>query len=274
MRTPLLLCFLTLLACALTCAQQPSLPKYIVQYGKQRTSSTHQASLLRIIWCLRKDEIRRMQKTHVFPQFFDTNTWYFLSAYHTNETLPKGPWKTVHFRSKLETRGLNYIYHQLRTVYKPLFNLSDIEVTMIIRYFDDWDVLRRCCGIELSRPFGAELLAGNESQKTHPCWRLNATQHERALMHTRVFRECPIMRSTSYHDYTWAGRLDGHYCERTQELYRHGMHFDGKNLIYKAKVLRMPYDRFVAEGVASKCCQKKDKPENLQRPPNLPNKLK
>jgi len=229
------------------------LPTSIVQFGRPRTSSTTQTCILMIIKCFRP-AIKEVKKLHRRPKFNSGKTWYFQSAMD-NKTLSAAPVKAIHYRRALMNEGFPYLERSVSRVYGPLFGLSSQERTDLLDYMRLWNVLRQCCGLQLSKPY-AEQLRQPGTPKTHYCWGINATQAEEEFVKSPIVLRCAKevigLGSTSEYDQELAGEMDGHYCQRTQKLWEHGMRFNGRNLKDRHGTLRMPYGTFLAHNVAAK----------------------
>ena len=125
--------------------------------------------------------------------------------------------------------------------YVSKFDLSAVQATDVADYIRLWDILRVCCGAQMSKVYRAQLHSLGNSTYT----RRNATMHkhmhsqkkhkrvkrspsddcdttqlddiERRLMQTNVYQSCAagtdLLGKVSLQD----GYLDGTYCSRARE---------------------------------------------------------
>lgn len=121
--------------------------------------------------------------------------------------------------------------HTLVFDYAPLLNLTDDQADALATYVRYWEILRRCCGAQMStdyrhrlwdvgdRPVSAYNLPSNmitfrhvEDPAYDACEMYDIEQVERRYLETAVYRRCdiPLMSRLSDVDQP----LDGTYCRR------------------------------------------------------------
>jgi hypothetical protein len=166
----------------------------------------------------------------------------------------------------LKERGEAYLGEQIRGVYSELFELSAEEVGWLLEGLHSWNVLRQCCGLQLSRTFAEQLKQEREQGKAggteerHRCFTMAAEHAEEQYMQSKLFAACPGLRSTSTFDLAVAGEMEGHYCLRTQRLFSHGAAFNGANVDNLMEMLRMPWADFDQHNRAAQCCSTTNRP--------------
>jgi hypothetical protein len=113
--------------------------------------------------------------------------------------------------------------------YRPLFALDDTHFAHLTDFMEKWDVLRQCCGAQMSSDWHAHLVADEgsaaapdaaarhyaKSGGSFACEDYDVSAVERALMGTWVYRTFAprvlIVRSLGLHDRDY----DGDYCRCT-----------------------------------------------------------
>jgi len=129
-----------------------------------------------------------------------------------------------------ESKGATYVqlyekmfFRKFTIVYdyqRPL-GLTDEQTTDLAEYMRYWEILRRCCGAQMSKDFSARL-RGHARERNDTdiafdmCEAYNITNVEGMLMRTRIHREFAptidaIARISSFDQ-----KYDGTYCRRTQ----------------------------------------------------------
>ena len=107
--------------------------------------------------------------------------------------------------------------------YRPFFDITDGEFSDVVQYIRAWDVLRRCCGPQMSRDYRARLY-GNEKYIPHRgpgsvdydcCEMYDVDAIERELVGLRLFKKCDDLRPLQ-EGIAWA-TLDGTFCSRYKE---------------------------------------------------------
>ena len=107
--------------------------------------------------------------------------------------------------------------------YRPFFDITDGEFSDVVRYMRAWDVLRRCCGPQMSKDYRARLYGdtryvphrGPGSVDYDSCEIYDVDAIERELVGLRLFKECDDLR-TLQDKVDWA-TLNGTFCSRYKE---------------------------------------------------------
>ena len=226
----------------------PSTIEHIVTYGPPRTATTLQTFAVRAIVCAARAERAIVEKYH-HPRSLDTfkahvaehPTWRrFATASDDSAAEASGSWKKT-------ARGLerdwniaagSLTYVQLTAAvgirdwkivedYRPFFDITDDEFSDVVRYVRAWDVLRRCCGPQMSADYRARLYndtryvphRGPGSVDYDSCEMYDVDAIERELVGLRLFKQCKELRtpgSTLQEGVAWAA-LDGTFCSRYKE---------------------------------------------------------
>ena len=111
--------------------------------------------------------------------------------------------------------------------YRPFFDITDDEFSDVVQYVRAWDVLRRCCGPQMSADYRARLYndtryvphRGPGSVDYDSCEMYDVDAIERELVGLRLFKQCEELRtpgSTLQEGVAWAA-LDGTFCSRYKE---------------------------------------------------------
>ena len=111
--------------------------------------------------------------------------------------------------------------------YRPFFDITDDEFSDVVQYVRAWDVLRRCCGPQMSADYRARLYndtryvphRGPGSVDYDSCEMYDVDAIERELVGLRLFKQCKELRtpgSTLQEGVAWAA-LDGTFCSRYKE---------------------------------------------------------
>ena len=111
--------------------------------------------------------------------------------------------------------------------YRPFFKITDDEFADVVQYVRLWDVLRRCCGPQMSEDYRARLY-GNATYSPHrrpgsvdydSCEMYDLDVVEKLLVGNPLFRRCPELQTVEYRPpksrKTWT-TLNGTFC-RTYE---------------------------------------------------------
>lgn len=230
----------------------------VVTYGAPRTATTLQNFAVRAFLCAAKAEKATSEKTHTlellqahakeFPGWrrFVTESSFEHPGMSKNRDLfgdgahdagpPPGAWnQTARQLERLwnMTAGsLSYV--QLTATvgnrdwkivedYRPFFDITDDEFSDVVQYVRAWDVLRRCCGPQMSKDYRARLY-GDKKYKPHrgpgsvdydSCEIYDVDAIERELVGLRLFKDCDDLR-TLQEKVDWA-TLDGTFCSRYKE---------------------------------------------------------
>ena len=244
-----------------------TLPHLIIQYGESRTASTLQfQTLCAFAMVLNEAEPGRVNcsflpsygtsgdlvdkaadqstlhvvKTHVVPaEGFPKDAWLFVSEID-DAVGSDDPWqgaaqqmsaelkhevKYVQVLSRLMTQGSG-----IATEYKPLFGLSDQQVEQVVTYLRYWDILRMCCGAQMSDDWRAQLIGDAKPATSEGSYLMTAKPEncqlhdipaiERHTVRTQVFQLAAkggegtaYLRSTSSLERDAGYELDGGYCD-------------------------------------------------------------
>jgi hypothetical protein len=114
--------------------------------------------------------------------------------------------------------------------YAELFNLTTEHISLMTPYFDHWNKLRQCCGLQMSKYFRNELVPSNKKKtdmKKHElCGSIDIDKLEAQYMDTELYKllsEYKLMRRIN-RPATVDGDLDGTYCTRYNDAVRkHGL---------------------------------------------------
>ena len=223
----------------------PSTIEHIVTYGAPRTATTLQTFAVRAIVCAARAERALVEKTHLLDRFkahvAEHPTWRrFATASDDSAAEDSGSWKKT-------ARGLerdwniaagSLTYVQLTAAvgirdwkivedYRPFFKITDDEFADVVQYVRLWDVLRRCCGPQMSEDYRARLY-GNATYSPHrrpgsvdydSCEMYDVDVVEKLLVGNPLFRRCPELQTVEYRPpksrKTWT-TLNGTFC-RTYE---------------------------------------------------------
>ena len=114
-------------------------------------------------------------------------------------------------------------------IYCDLFRLSSDQLEMMTEYFEQWDKLRQCCGMPMSKLHRNELLPVDQKKemKPHPfCGSIDPDSLETSFMSAELYKridQFPLMRRMN-RPATVDGDLDGTYCSRYSNAIReHGI---------------------------------------------------
>ena len=163
---------------------------------------------------------------------------------NTTVVFASAPDERAAAQKKLELRSKGYtvgIVQNLQTMketqireivmeYASFFHLTSEQISMMIDYFELWDQLRECCGMQMSKHFRNELLPDPDKHTDitpHDyCGSIDFDEVETKLMNTDLYKvlgKSKLMdriRRPSAVD----GDLDGMYCSRYNDAVRkHGI---------------------------------------------------
>ncbi|XP_045177472.2 uncharacterized protein LOC123537759 [Mercenaria mercenaria] len=248
-----------------SCSQ--TVPNVIVQYGTKRTASTLQFQILCLMMAfLHEDEKDKVGcffnnktvnkytviKTHNIvrlPISIPSNSWIFVTS---SDALPLREKLVFNWSiRKIKERNITIPYvadvdlvskrgHYIAYEYQTLFGMSDENMQYIIEYLRYWDILRICCGRQMSNDWRSRLLSNaNHSQHhnrhilTYPaCEMYNISQVELLLLNTyavQKFGHIASLRDVIGKPSIIDGKLDGGYCERcNKNIIRRRLKFNYK----------------------------------------------
>ena len=109
--------------------------------------------------------------------------------------------------------------------YTPALNLSPVQGAQLSRYINLWDILRMCCGAQMSTAYRETLWlkktgggggGGGGGAPAHECERHDLDAVEKEMLQTDVFTSCgqiDLIGRLSDND----GRLTGSYCSEARK---------------------------------------------------------
>uniref|UniRef100_A0A6S8C759 Uncharacterized protein n=1 Tax=Aplanochytrium stocchinoi TaxID=215587 RepID=A0A6S8C759_9STRA len=124
--------------------------------------------------------------------------------------------------------------HQILYEYQSVFELPDEDMMLLGEFMRYWDILRQCCGVQMSSSWRQQLLDENITSNEHNPWysacdTYNISRVESRFMSSILFNEInrlPRLRSmlrVSGRD----AELNGSYCERyNTAVRRNHLHFN------------------------------------------------
>jgi hypothetical protein len=177
-------------------------------------------------------------KTHFIKdtllQLLPSNSWIFMTSSSVVSTEKKKELDRqklmimnmrirIPFIVDIETvsqRGYNIVRD-----YNQFFNVSNTQMQHAIEYFRYWDILRLCCGKQMSADWRKHLLSKKSYVAHHEphspsypaCEMYNISAVEHLLMKTYVYQHFANVPSLHYiigKPSNVDGTLDGNYCER------------------------------------------------------------
>lgn len=232
------------------CRAPPPLPRQVVQWGAPRTATALQFQILCAIAFL----VRHDSSTAVRCQYRGSGgsvpppaaNRYDVFKFHERPAMPTestrerlwviatgldADWNTtvdqrdaieshlgwpVHLTqqpAELRRRG----WEHFATKYADAFRLTMPQREALVEYTRHWEVLRRCCGTQMSSSWRAALQGAAADGRAHACAAHDLDAVEAALMTTEVYRRFGArdkhLRSLSLRD----GDLNGSYCRWANE---------------------------------------------------------
>ena len=146
------------------------------------------------------------------------------------------PLKYVQFMAELSRRG-----HTLAAKYRSVFGVNDEQASQLLAYMKPWDVLRQCCGKQMSEIYRAQLQHRTPSYVSGPdpgCSAYNLDEVEQQLLQTDVYRRHSHRSRTLRVVSNIDDELNGTYCtNQNARIVRLRL---GQN--------DLPLDRFLAKG--------------------------
>mmetsp|Transcript_33313 Transcript_33313/g.106352 ORF Transcript_33313/g.106352 Transcript_33313/m.106352 type:complete len:295 (+) Transcript_33313:66-950(+) len=202
-------------------------------HGPQTTCRYIQRSTPNVNWTISGPSVI---KTHDLSFRDEMRGWTDFAGLYVTETTSRGhgdvrvgdAYATEAKRD--ESRGANYVqfyekmfFRKFTIVYdyqKPL-GLTNHQTTDLAEYMRYWEILRRCCGTQMSKDFSARLRDDARFRKDtdiafDTCEAYNISNVEGMLMRSRIYRDFAptvdvIGRASPYDE-----PYDGNYCRRTQ----------------------------------------------------------
>ncbi|XP_053372676.1 uncharacterized protein LOC123559806 [Mercenaria mercenaria] len=228
-------------------------PNIIIQYGVGGTATTLQFQILCVFMAiLHESEINSL------GCFFGKKTFYKYTVIKTHEIkynelrlLPLDTWIFMTSSSNLSAeKQLKFDYNKrkvqmmkmhcpyiadIETVskrghfivheYRSIFGVSEEQIQQAVEYLRFWDILRLCCGKQMSADW-RNYLSPTKNYKPHhslhsstypACEMYNISKVEQLLMNTYVFQRfahIPSLRDVIGKPSNVDGNIDGQYCER------------------------------------------------------------
>ncbi|KAL3785791.1 hypothetical protein HJC23_007347 [Cyclotella cryptica] len=192
---------------------------------------------------LQRDDIPQAIKSHVHepdPRILRNSTVVFTTAVsktEANQTLANLAGKgfnvgLVQDKETLARVGLRWYIQQ----YAEFFNLTSQYITLMDEYFQDWDKLRQCCGMQMSKYFKNELLPASLKKvgmKQHQfCGEIDINEIKNHFINNELYQLLDgytLVRRINRPSVV-NGNLDGTYCLRYNEAVRR-THTDGNKTI-------------------------------------------
>ncbi|XP_060591151.1 uncharacterized protein LOC132746098 [Ruditapes philippinarum] len=229
------------------------IPTKIIQFGLGGTATTLQFQILCVLMALlHQDEIKDVGcyyarqpahkycviKTHsikdTFFQILPSDVWIFM----TSSSLLSDEKKTELETHKVRIRNMRIRIplivdiettskrgHTVVFDYQQFFRLSNTQMQHAVEYLRYWDIIRLCCGKQMSADWRRHLSPKISYQPHHDphgyaypaCEMYNITEVENLLIKTFVYQK--FANISSLHDVIGKpsnvdGELDGTYCER------------------------------------------------------------
>ena len=127
-----------------------------------------------------------------------------------------GNFAFIQDESELRRCGVGVVWNL-----QPVFDLPNAQMLEIQEHLRKWDVLRICCGKQMSNSWRQELIHPPSGISPHQCAMYNISMVEMALRETKVFKilehhGLEQMASPSVAD----ALLTGHYCAQYERLVR------------------------------------------------------
>jgi hypothetical protein len=190
-----------------------------------------------VVYFLQHNEIPQVVKSHVNfpPKLITKRTVIFTTAKNKTEAAQKS--------SKLDELGFNVgMLQDMETLaevgigglvkqYVDFFRLKPEHLSLMTTYFELWDKLRQCCGLQMSKLYRNERLpsskAGkNPDMKQHTfCGSIDISGLEETYINTdmyKILNKYSLMRSINRPSLV-DGDLNGNYCTRYNDAVRkHG----------------------------------------------------
>ncbi|XP_053388931.1 uncharacterized protein LOC128551980 [Mercenaria mercenaria] len=218
-------------------------PRVILQYGRPRTASTLQFQILCIlvailhehenntVGCYFEPKLKKLHldrytviKTHSLDLYrLPSDSWIFMTSRNNQH---KHDLKRIHnlnltvpFIADLSMTKI--LGHSIVYKYQSIFRISDEQMNHVAEYFRYWDILRLCCGTQMSKNWRTYLI--NKTQDAYiqsQCKNYNISEIETLVMKTHIFKT--FTHDESIHDVIGKpsqvdGDLNGSYCQRCNE---------------------------------------------------------
>ncbi|XP_045197257.2 uncharacterized protein LOC123551986 isoform X2 [Mercenaria mercenaria] len=228
-------------------------PARIIQYGLGGTATTLQFQILCVLMAiLHEAEINSVGcyyakqpshkysviKTHFLKdsllRILPSDSWIFMTSSDSlseekERQLEEVKRKIKNIRIKIPyIADINMVSkrgHYIVYEYQPIFNVSDKQMQFAVEYLRYWDILRLCCGKQMSAdwrnhlsPSESYIFHHDPHSLTYPaCEMYNISEVEQLMMKTYVYKQ--FGNVPSLHDIIGKpsnvdGDIDGYYCDR------------------------------------------------------------
>ncbi|XP_045179643.2 uncharacterized protein LOC123539194 [Mercenaria mercenaria] len=243
-------------------------PNIIIQYGVGGTATTLQFQILCVLMAmLHESEINsvgcfygRKQfykytviKTHEIKynelRLLPYDTWIFMTS-SSNLSAEKQR-KFDYNKRKVQMMKMNCPYiadietvskrgHFIVHEYRSMFRVDEEQIQQAVEYLRYWDILRLCCGKQMSADW-RNYLSPTKNYKPHhslhsstypACEIYNISKVEQLLIKTYVFQrfaDIPSLRDVIGKPSNVDGNIDGQYCERcNRNISKNHLRFNDK----------------------------------------------
>lgn len=221
-----------------------SVPNTIIQFGEARSGSTLQfTTLCLLMLLLHEDEAMsvgcffntgqvskyRVIKVHNFSfveEIAPSDTWIFMTVVDKKhqELRLKVEHENLTIKNIVDLDEVGRMGFYIANRYQSLFGLSDEKMLHILEFLRYWDILRVCCGQQMSRDWRNKLAPQKDyienhdphSLAYHACEMFNISQVEQLFIKTYIFKKfsrIALMRDFIGKPSTEDEILDGNYCE-------------------------------------------------------------
>ena len=226
--------------------------KRLVQYGIKRSATTLQWVIVEAYVCALgmdghveklHDQAKALSMVKDGVPLFVTHVTRSLHTFGVSEDFQPNTWRetarTLERQWKLPAGAIAYVQEtalvslrdwRIVEDYAGVFGLSQESTATleVVEYIRLWDMLRRCCGPQMSEDYRARLYGnatnvsatdfapmhrGPGSVAYDACEMYDIGAAEQLLLKTALFRRCPTMRSSLQSYMSWA-KLNGTFCER------------------------------------------------------------
>ncbi|XP_053397045.1 uncharacterized protein LOC123562512 [Mercenaria mercenaria] len=228
-------------------------PPRIVQYGIGGTATTLQFQILCVLMAIiHEDEVNSVGcyfnkqpsakytvvKTHVIRDIMirslPLNSWIFITSSNSLPVIKKQELELTKRKIKNMKIEIPYIAdismvskrgHFIAYEYQSIFRVSDKQMEKVTEYLRYWDILRVCCGKQMSADWRWHLLHTKHFTPHHElhsssypaCEMYNISAVEQLFIKTNIYQK--YAHGPSLHDIIGKisnvdGDMDGHYCER------------------------------------------------------------
>ena len=157
------------------------------------------------------------------------DTWLFT----TSKTKDEG----VKRKSQLQKQGYSVVFvqdmeavtekgHNIVYDYARLFGLTATQRNELVEYVRFWDILRVCCGVQMSKHAKKEIIEGQVGQSNqtmhspnyHACSMYDIDEVERMFMNTKLYAKLMKYGSSNIKSMARPSQMDGEltgtYCSR------------------------------------------------------------